>query len=110
MPLSSSLLTLMKISFNSSNYNNHSGNASTISNTYSSPSPQISNRIVRREIMSQTQTASDTIQNRGGVSSEKGPHIALIKPTFTARPMQMDFINSISCTIAHQPVKMLLQI
>lgn len=84
MPLSSSLLTLMKISFNSSNYNNHSGNASTISNTYSSPSPQISNRIVRREIMSQTQTASDTIQNRGGVSSEKGPHIALIKPTFTA--------------------------
>ena len=84
MPLSSSLLTLMKISFTSSNYNNHSGNASTISNTYSSPSPQISNRIVRREIMSQTQTASDTIQNRGGVSSEKGPHIALIKPTFTA--------------------------
>ena len=47
--------------------------------------------------MSQTQTASDTIQNRGGVSSEKGPHIALIKPTFTAAPMQMDFINSISC-------------
>jgi hypothetical protein len=79
MPLSSSLLTLMKISFNSSNYNNHSGNVSTISNTYSSSSPQNSNRIVRREIMSQTQTASETIQNRGGVSSEKGPRIALIK-------------------------------
>jgi hypothetical protein len=83
MPLSSSLLALMKISFNSSNYSNHSGNASTISNT-SSSSPQVSNRIVRREIMSQTQTASETIENRGGVSSEKGPRIALIKPTFTA--------------------------
>ena len=34
MPLSSSLLALMKISFTSSNYNNHSGNASTISNTF----------------------------------------------------------------------------
>ena len=34
--------------------------------------------------MSQTQSANETIQNRGSVSSEKGPRIALIKPTFTA--------------------------
>ena len=57
MPLSSSLLTLMKIGFNSSNYNNHGGNFSTNNNTSSSSSSstQPSNRIVRREIMSQTQ-------------------------------------------------------
>ena len=94
MPLSSSLLTLMKLSFNGSNYNNHSSNANTINNTSSSSSAQPSNRIVRREIVSQTQLASETIQNRGSVPSEKGPRIALIKPSFTARHTLMDFINS----------------
>ena len=84
MPLSSSLLTLMKLSLNGSNYNNHSSNANTINNTSSSSSAQPSNRIVRREIVSQTQLARETIQNRGSVPSEKGPRIALIKPTFTA--------------------------
>jgi hypothetical protein len=86
MPLSSSLLTLMKIGFNNSNYNNHGGNFSTNNNTSSSSSSstQPSNRIVRREIMSQTQLAGETTQKRGGVSSEKGPRIALIKPSFTA--------------------------
>jgi hypothetical protein len=83
MSLSSSLLTLMKTSLNSSNYNNHSGNASTISNNSSSSSAQLSNRIFRREIMLQTLPAKDTIQNRGGISLEKGPRIALIKPAFT---------------------------
>ena len=48
------------------------------------PPPQPSNRIVRREIVSQTQLARETIQNRGSVPSEKGPRIALIKPSFTA--------------------------
>jgi len=71
MPLSSSLLTLMKTNLNSSNYNNHNGNASTISNN-SFSSPQPTNRIFRREIMLQTLPANDTIQNRGGISSEKG--------------------------------------
>lgn len=52
MPLSSSLLTLMKPNLNSSNYNNHNGNASTISNN-SFSSPQPTNRIFRREIMLQ---------------------------------------------------------
>jgi hypothetical protein len=84
MPLSSSLLTLMKLSFNGSNYNNHSSNANTINNTSSSSSVQPSNRIFRREIVSQTQLARETIQNRGSVPSEKGPRIALIKPSFTA--------------------------
>ncbi len=84
MPLSSSLLTLMKLSFNGSNYNNHSSSANTINNTSSSSSAQPSNRIVRREIVSQTQLASETIQNRGSVPSGKGPRIALIKPSFTA--------------------------
>ena len=87
MPLSSSLLTLMKIGFNSSNYNNnHGGNFSTNNNTSSSSSSstQPSNRIVRREIMSQTQLADETTQKQRGVSSEEGPRIALIKPSFTA--------------------------
>jgi hypothetical protein len=84
MSLSSSLLTLMKLTFNSSNYNNHSGNASTISNNSSSSSAQLSNRIFRREIMLQTLPAKDTIQNREVISLEKGPRIALIKPAFTA--------------------------
>src|SRR6476620_6804767 len=75
MPLSSSLLTLMKTNLNSSDYNNHNGNASIISNN-SFYSPQPTNRIFRREIMLQTLPANDTIQNRGGISSEKGACIA----------------------------------
>lgn len=83
IPLSSSLLTLMKVSFNNNNYDNHSGNFSTTNDT-SSSSTQPYNRIVRREIMSQTQPASMIIHRSGDVSSEKGSRIALIKPTFTA--------------------------
>ena len=85
MPLSASLLTLMKLTFNSSNYSNHGNNVSTISSTSSSSFPQPSNRIFRREIMLQTLRANDTIQNQEGASSsEQGPRIALIKPAFTA--------------------------
>ena len=110
MPLSSSLLTLMKLSFNGSNYNNHSNNASTTSNTSSSSSAQPFNRIFRREITSQTRQLTTPFRTEEVVSSEKGPRIALIKPTFTAKHTQMDFINSISFTIAHQLAKILLQI
>lgn len=85
MPLSASLLTLMKLTFNSSSYSNHGNNVSTISSTSSSSFPQPSNRIFRREIMLQTLRANDTIQNQEGASSsEQGPRIALIKPAFTA--------------------------
>ncbi|MGN6632705.1 MAG: hypothetical protein ACTHKP_10790, partial [Nitrososphaeraceae archaeon] len=85
MPLSASLLTLMKLTFNSSNYSNHGNNVSTISSTSSSSFPQPSNRIFRREIMLQTLRANDTIHNQEGASSsEQGPRIALIKPAFTA--------------------------
>ena len=83
IPLSSSLLTLMKLSINSGIYNNH-GTSVSISANNASSSAQLSNRVTRRDNLSQQQITNETLQKRGDVSSEKGPRIALVKPSFTA--------------------------
>ena len=52
IPLSSSLLTLMKLSINSGIYNNHGTSVSISANNASSSSAQLSNRVTRRDNLS----------------------------------------------------------
>jgi hypothetical protein len=89
VPSSSSLLALMKSTLNNRNYNFHASNPNPINNTKSSSSSstsssQTSNRIVKRELMSKTQSTNGNFQKQESVPTEKGPRIALIKPSFTA--------------------------
>jgi hypothetical protein len=88
VPSSSSLFALMKSTLNNSNYNSHGSislpNPLNYTKSSSSSSTQTSNRIVKRDLMSQTQSTNEIFHKQESVLTEKGPRIALIKPSFTA--------------------------
>lgn len=93
VPSSSSVLALMKSALNSSNYNIHSSSipnplnntkSSSSSSSSTSSSTQTSSRIVKRELLSQTQLSKMIFHKEESMPTEKGPRIALIKPSFTA--------------------------